>query len=445
MSQSKVSSFGVLRNRHFLALWLGQVISNTGDYFYFLAVPITVNRLTGSITAMALSTMSILLPQLLFGLIAGVFADRWNRKRTMIAADILRGFIVLICLTIRSADQVWVFYLVGFLVSTASRFFYPARSAAIPLIVDKDELMVANGLSQITQMVALIAGSALAGFAIGLWGAQVAFFADALSYFISAGFILTITVPHGPPLAASGPSSGGQLRAVWQELLAGLSFIKSSQVLGGVLMSLGVIQLGIGAMQVIWVPFFQKYFGVGPEGLGIVDSVQGFGMALGAVAVGFLAARIKRTTIIGAGVVAIGILIALVGLSPAFAPILGLSFMLGFFLSPVQAALSTVIQLAVPDDKMGRVNSAIGTASSLAMLISMAVAGVVGDIVSLRLIYLVSGSIVMLGGVASFFLIPESEAESREELDQPAAAPADIKLSRRRQRIRQHIQNPQGE
>lgn len=426
MSQKNVSYFGVLKNRHFLALWLGQVVSNIGDYFYFLAVPIAVNRLTGSTMAVASSVMSIFLPQLLFGLVAGVFVDRWNRKRTMIVADLLRGLIVLLCLTIQSADQVWVFYVVGFLVSTVSRFFFPARSASIPLIVEKEEWMVANGLSQITQTVALITGSALAGFAIGLWGEQVAFVADSLSYFISAIFILTITVPHRLPSTVGERSGRGQLGAVWQELRAGLSFVKSSRVLAGVLMGLGVIQLGLGAMQVIWVPFFQKFFEIGPEGLGIVDSTQGFGMAVGAMAIGFLAARVKRATTIGAGVAAIGFLITLIGLSPSFVLILGLSFALGLFLSPVQAALSTVIQLAVPDDKMGRVNSAIGTTGSLAMLISMAVAGAVGDMVNLRLIYVISGTIIALGGGVSFFLIPEAEPDKKKEVGSVITVPVPV-------------------
>ena len=426
VSQKNVSYFGVLKNRHFLALWLGQVVSNIGDYFYFLAVPIAVNRLTGSTMAVASSVMSIFLPQLLFGLVAGVFVDRWNRKRTMIVADLLRGLIVLLCLTIQSADQVWVFYVVGFLVSTVSRFFFPARSASIPLIVEKEEWMVANGLSQITQTVALITGSALAGFAIGLWGEQVAFVADSLSYFISAIFILTITVPHRLPSTVGERSGRGQLGAVWQELRAGLSFVKSSRVLAGVLMGLGVIQLGLGAMQVIWVPFFQKFFEIGPEGLGIVDSTQGFGMAVGAVTIGFLAARVKRATTIGAGVAAIGFLITLIGLSPSFVLTLGLSFALGLFLSPVQAALSTVIQLAVPDDKMGRVNSAIGTTGSLAMLISMAVAGAVGDMVNLRLIYVISGTIIALGGGVSFFLIPEAEPDKKKEVSSVITVPVPV-------------------
>ena len=413
----KVSFISVLKNRNFLALWLGQVVSNVGDYFYFLAVPIAINRLTGSTTAMAISMMSIFVPQLLFGLIAGVFVDRWDRKRTMIIADLLRGVIVLLCLTVQSADQVWVFYLVGFLVSSVSRFFYPARSAAIPLIVDKEELMVANGLSQITQTVALIAGSAMAGFAIGLWGEKVAFVANSLSFLASAIFILTTKIPHQLSRASD------KLSAVWQELVDGLSFIRRSRVLVGVLASLSVIQLGIGAMQVVWVPFFQNYFGIGPEGLGIVDSVQGFGMAVGAVGMGFIAARFKKTTIIGTGVIIIGILIALVGLSPWFSLILALSFVMGLVLAPTQAAVSTMIQLAAPDDKMGRVNSAIGTASSLAMLISMAVAGLVGDFVSLRLIYAICGVLVAVGGLASFFLIPEATTETQGDTSSITAAP----------------------
>lgn len=284
--------------------------------------------------------------------------------------------------------------------------------------------MIANGLSQITQTVALIAGSALAGFAIGLWGEQVAFIADALSFLVSAGLILTVTIPRRELPATGELSSSGQLRSMWHELVTGLSFIKRSRVLVGVLMSLGMIQLGVGAMQVIWVPFFQRHFGIGPEGLGIVDSLQGFGMALGAMTIGFLAARFKRKTIIGVSVVTIGFLIVLIGLSPTFALILVLSFILGLFLSPAQATLTTLIQLAVPDDKMGRVSSAVGTAASLAMLISMITAGVVGDTVSLRLIYVVSGVIVALGGLLSFYLIPESEAEGRGELGRATTLPA---------------------
>ena len=92
----------------------------------------------------------------------------------------------------------------------------------------------------------------------------------------------------------------------------------------------------------------------------------------------------------------------------------------------MQAALSTVIQLAVPDDKMGRVNSAIGTTGSLAMLISMAVAGAVGDMVNLRLIYVISGTIIALGGGVSFFLIPEAEPDKKKEVGSVITVPVPV-------------------
>jgi DHA1 family multidrug resistance protein-like MFS transporter len=127
---------------------------------------------------------------------------------------------------------------------------------------------------------------------------------------------------------------------------------------------------------------------------------------------------------VGVSVAAIGLFIALIGLSPAFSLILVLSFCLGLFLSPAQAALSTLIQLAVPDDKMGRANSAIGTATSVAMLSSMAIAGLVGDWVGLRVIYVVAGAIIALGGLVSLFLIPETESGEEEDAAPIAAAPA---------------------
>ena len=94
-------------NRSFMALWLGQTISYIGDYFYWLAIPIMVERLTGSALQVGLSVISSTLPMLVLGPVAGVFVDRWDRKRTMIVADLLRALLVLLCLQVRTPDQVW--------------------------------------------------------------------------------------------------------------------------------------------------------------------------------------------------------------------------------------------------------------------------------------------------------------------------------------------------
>ena len=140
----------LFRNRNFLALWIGQMISFIGDYFVMLAVPIAINRLTGSAMMVGLSFIAAAIPALLLGPVAGVFIDRWDRRKVMIISDGMRALLVLLMLLVRSADQVWIFYLANFLVACTSQFFMPARNAVLPLVVaDRDDLLAANGLMQL--------------------------------------------------------------------------------------------------------------------------------------------------------------------------------------------------------------------------------------------------------------------------------------------------------
>lgn len=425
----------LFRNRSFMALWLGQTISFIGDYFYWLAIPIMVEKLTGSALMVGLSVISTALPMLLLGPVAGVFVDRWDRRRTMMAADLLRGLLVLLCLLVRTPDQVWIYYVVGFLMSCVSRFFFPSQSAVLPLIVpDRDDLLAANGLMQIVQTVGLLAGPAMAGFSIGLWGEQVAFLVDSATFFVSAMAILAMRVPR---TTAGRQAAGSQLAAVWAEMREGVAFLFGNRTMVGILLCLAVVQLGLGAIHVIWVPFMQRTFGLGAEGLGAVDTAQGLGMALGGVTLGFVTTRLTKKDLAGWGLVIIGGMIALVGLAPAFSlaslfpalsveatmaqmtvgqrllymPLLLLlySLILGIVLVPAQSALITMMQLAVPDLKRGRVGSALNALTTAAGLVSMAAAAAAGEVVALRMIYVVAGLITAGAGLVGFFVLIEPE------------------------------------
>jgi MFS family permease len=440
MSVSQVAYGRLFRNRNFVALWLGQTISFIGDYFYWLAIPIMVERLTGSALLVGLSVISTALPMLLLGPVAGVFVDRWDRKWTMFVSDVLRGLLVLFCLVVQSPDQVWVFYVVGFLMSCVSRFFFPAQNAALPLIVpDKDDLLAANGLMQIVQTVGLLVGPAMAGFAIALWGEKVAFLVDSATFFLSATAILLIRVPHTTRGREMAVVSGGELAAVWAELRDGVAYLFGSRIMLGVLLCLSVVQLGVGAINVTWVPFLQRTFGLGPEGLGAVDMAQGLGMALGGLALGFMVGRFRKKDLAGWSILFIGLMISLVGLAPPFSlanlmpgsggwvpleqmtigqrllhmPLLLLlySMLLGIALTPAQSALMTMMQLAVPDLKRGRVGSAMNALTTSAGLISMAVAAALSEVIGLRTIYVVAGIIVGAAGLVGLFVLQEPELQ----------------------------------
>jgi DHA3 family macrolide efflux protein-like MFS transporter len=440
MYQGQVAYGRLFRNRSFVALWLGQTISFIGDYFYWLAIPIMVERLTGSSLLVGLSVISSALPMLVLGPVAGVFVDRWDRKRTMIVSDLLRALLVLLCLTVQTPDQVWIYYVVGFLMSSVSRFFFPAQNAVLPLIVrDRDDLLAANGLMQIVQTLGLLIGPALAGFSIALWGEQVAFVVDSATFLASAAAILTMTVPHTTEGRQAAKTEGGELAAVWAELSEGVVYLFGNRTMVGVLLCLSVVQLGVGAVNVTWVPFMQRTFGLGPEGLGAVDTAQGLGMALGGVALGLVAARFKKRDLAGWSILFIGGMIALIGLSPPWSlvsliPGLGVgaelvqmtigqrllhmplvllfaSMLLGVALVPAQSALMTMMQLAVPDLKRGRVGSALNALTTAAGLFSMAVAAALGEVIELRMIYVAAGLITSAAGLVGLLVLVEPKVQ----------------------------------
>jgi DHA3 family macrolide efflux protein-like MFS transporter len=434
-------AYGRLRqNRSFMALWAGQTVSFIGDYFYWLAIPIMVQRLTGSPLLVGMSVISSSLPMLLLGPVAGVFVDRWDRKRTMITADILRALLVLICLAVRTPDQVWIYYVVGFLMACVSRFFFPSQNAALPLIVtDKDDLLAANGLMQIVQTVGLLLGPTLAGFSIGVWGEQIAFLVDSVTFFVSAAAILTMTVPR---TTKGRQASGGQMAAVWAEMRDGVSYLFGNQTMVGVLLCLSVVQLGIGAINVLWVPFMQGTFGLGAEGLGAVDAAQGLGMVVGGVALGFLTARFSKKSQAGWGILILGGLISLMGLASSFSlvnlfpglavdgpaaartagqrllymplQLLLYGIVFGVVLVPAQSVMTTLMQLAVPDLKRGRVGSALNALTTLTGLLSMAGAAALGEFIPLRTLYVAAGLITALAGPVALVALKEPEIREAE-------------------------------
>jgi DHA3 family macrolide efflux protein-like MFS transporter len=425
-------------NRTFLALWLGQTVSFIGDYFYWLAIPIMVEKLTGSALQVGLSVMASALPMLVLGPVAGVFVDRWDRKRTMIAADLIRGALVLLCLFVQTPDQVWIYYVVAFLMSSVSRFFFPAQNAVLPLIIpDREDLLAANGLMQIVQTAGLLIGPALAGFSIGIWGEQVAFVTDSATFLISALAIATTAVPRTTPGRRPRGTQQEEIGAVVAEIREGVRYLFDSRTMVGVLLCLAVVQLGIGAINVVWVPFMRRVFGMGAEGLGAVDAAQGVGMALGGLALGMVAGRFRRKQLAGWSIVFIGGMISLMGLSPAFSlahllpglpagtalegmdvgqrllylPLLLLacSLLLGVALVPAQSTLMTMMQLAVPDLKRGRVGSALNALTTAAGLVSMVVAAAMGEVVPLRSIYVTAGLVISAGGIVGLRVLQEPE------------------------------------
>jgi MFS transporter, DHA3 family, macrolide efflux protein len=384
----KPSMLALLRQPNFRTLWLAQTVSWSGDHFTFLALTISINLLTGSATAIALIMVVMTVPRLLFGMAAGVFVDRWDRQRLMVASDLMRGALSLALLWAIAARQIWLIYPLAFVISTVGVFFVPARGAVMKTILQPDELLPANILMQLTFTLTLVIGAALAGVAIGLFGAGPAFAFDALTFFVSATLIAVMSVPRVVSVAQTAGVAG-----FWHEFREGMSFIAGSRTIAGLLLVLTVVSLATGAINALFVPFLMNILQATAVQLGLVDSAQGIGMIVGSILTAAIAVRLRSNQIIAGGLFLASLTIIAIGLAPTYLVVLILLFFVGLVVMPIEATIPAITQKIVPLDKMGRVGGTMNTSQSFATLLSMGAAGVMADVIGLRAVYVAAGVI----------------------------------------------------
>lgn len=268
----------IRRNPNFRWLWSGQVVSLLGDWLNLIASAILVAELTGSGLAVGvLFTIRMLAPFLVAPL-AGIFADRYNRKHLLIITDLVRAFVVLGFLFIQDAGDIWLLYILTTLLFAVSGFFSPARSAILPDVTTREELGAANTLGAATWSVMLAVGAAVGGVTTGLFGSETAFILDGFTFILSAAFLFQIKV-SAPAATAPETADGPKLTAFrYMRQQPDVFFIVLHKAALSLLMSTGV--------QVALVEIAQNYFVIGVEGalgLGMMYCMNGIGSGIGPI------------------------------------------------------------------------------------------------------------------------------------------------------------------
>ena len=385
-----------LANPKFRNLWLAEMISQLGDGLTSLALLVVIHRLTGSVTALAAMAMTASLPQLVFGLYAGVIADRWDRRRLMIASDVLRGAAVLSLMWIHSKEQVPWLYVVGFFQATVGVFFEPARSAFLPSIVEAPSLLAANALSQTARVSAGMAGAAIAGLLLTLPnGAPIAFGLDAVSFWVSAIFVASI-----PAVPRAAAAIGTRVTGHLEELLLGLRYLFGNRLLIGLFVTFAIAMLGLGAINVLFIPFLVDELHCSTAVVGLARGAQMVGMLLGGLAVSALARGFKPIALVVLGICGLGLSFAGLGLLHQPAPVVALLAVMGVCSSLLQAGTGTVLQVSVPDALRGRLESSLDTLLVLVLMLAMAGAGLLSDGLGTRRVLLLAGAAVLFAGLS---------------------------------------------
>jgi len=216
-------------NRNFRRLWLAQIVSEIGDWFYTLSIYTLLLQLTGHASSVALALVLQVLPQTLVGPTAGVVNDRLRRKHVMIAADLVRVVVVLAMLLVRSRSMVWVVYPLLLAETIMAAFFEPARSSVIPNIAAKGEVLIANTLSSATWSVNLLIGASVGGLVAAFFGRDAVFILNALSFLASAVLLagMRFAEPHAEAAAPLRPRD----LVDFSPVLEGIRYIRNQRTL----------------------------------------------------------------------------------------------------------------------------------------------------------------------------------------------------------------------
>jgi MFS family permease len=366
-----------MRFRHLLRqnpnvrwLWLGQLVSQLGDWFNVVAVYALLLDLTGSATAVAVMMVVQQLPIALVGPGAGVLVDRLDRRRVMIAADLVRAAVLPGLLLVRRPEDVWLAYAIVGVAVVATAFFEPARSAILPALTTREELLPANALSAATWSSMLAIGAGVGGAVVALVGRDVAFVVNAVSFLASAVFIARIRLAPATPVAAHAAGAG---------LLDGLAFIRRDRRVMALLSIKGAWAI-VGGSLVLVTVFGERVIPLGAEaagGIGVLYAARGVGAGLGAVLtrawLGSDEARLTRALApaylgIGAAYLALAaapnIWVAALAMTAAHAG--------G---SVLWVASTVMLQLSVPDRFRGRV---FAVEFALLMMVSSAASYLAG-------------------------------------------------------------------
>ena len=383
-------------NRNYRYTWAGQLVSEIGDHFNNVAVFSLVLATTKSGLVVSGVMLSRAIPAMLAGPLAGVALDRLDRKRVMIASDLIRAVVAACFIFTIGRKDTWLLYVLSGLLMVASPFFTAGRAAILPTIASKEELHTANSLTQTTQWITLTIGTLTGGISVAQFGYKGAFLGNALSFVVSALCISRLYLAGRGFRAARKALTETEVVRPWHDYVEGLRYMRDHPlILGIALIGVGWATGG-GAAQILFSIFGELVFHRGPEGIGFIWAAGGIGLLCGAMVAYQLGRRLsfdgyKRTVVIcyvihgGAYIV--------------FSQMRNFGWALVFIgLSRAAVGISSILNMSqllrhVSDSYRGRVFSTNESMQWSVMMISMMLAGVASQTWNPRTIGAIAGAL----------------------------------------------------
>jgi MFS family permease len=404
------------RNANYRRLWLARVVSNLGDWFNLLASAALISNLTGAGTAVSYLFLARLLPVFVMSPVAGVFADRYERRAIMILADVLRAVTVLCFLLVRRPEEIWLLYVLTVVQFVLSSLYTPAHSALLSNVVTREDLVTANALDSFTWSTMLAIGALLGGIAAAVFGVTMAFVLDAATFLVSAWFVSRITV--------SGRADALAVRlGGWLEFAHGLGYLRGRRLILGIALVKTGGALVWGVVNVMEIPLAQQSFPINGSGtltLGLLYAITGLGTGIGPLVVRRWVGDAERGMLwgIAAGFIAMTLGVVAMAAASSLGWVLAGSLVRAVGSGSLWVFSSVLLQRMVEDRFRGRVFAFEFAVMTLGQSFSTLWAGLALDQLALG----VQGVILSAGLLSALLLVVWGWLHRRTALAVAAAA-----------------------
>ncbi|MBE8714939.1 MFS transporter [Sphingobacterium hungaricum] len=389
--------------RKFSIIWAGQFISLISSSAVNFAIIIWLSLEKGSAEVLAFAAIAAMLPQAIIGPIAGVYVDRWDRKKTMIFAD---GFVALCTLVMSISfylgyESLLLIYVMLALRSVGSSFHMPAMQSSIPMLAPESELLRVSGINQIIQSVSTIAGPALGALAIGLLSIGNVLLLDIIGAIVAIVSLLFVHIPN-PQVAEKSKAS---IQQVIQDIKIGFREITRNKGVSWMFFYSILATFCIMPVAVLFPLLTIQHFGGGKFEMSLIEIMWGVGMLVGGSLLGIFKPSISKIVIINCMQIILGITFSLSGYisSSAFIFFVVLTGIGGVAASIYNASFTTVLQEQIKPEMLGRVFSMYFSVAIFPSIVGLMSSGFVSDAIGINLMFIILGSIVAFIGIVSFF------------------------------------------
>src|SRR6185369_5891165 len=387
-----------------------------GDWILRIGLVYHVFVLTNSTVVSAILMLSSFVPQLLLGSVAGVFVDRWDRRRTMVVTNLLLAVGLLPLLLVHDASRVWIVFIVLFYESLVAQFFVPAEQALLPRLVSDDRLVTANALNGQTRDLSRLVGSAIGGVVAAAGGLIAVTLVDSASFLICAGMVAAlrtsgrVEVPDaqaGKQPATALADRIAQLRREWMD---GLRLVGHNRVLRLLAIFLLATTVGEGIMSTLFAPFVRQVLHGSNEAYGVVVAVQAVGGIVGGLVAAAIGHRVSPARLLGITAMVFGAIDLAIFLYPlayvAVWPAAVGMVVVGLPGALMLAGFMTLFQRSTVDSHRGRVFGSLGAAEGVAVMVGTLGAGFLGQYVGIIPVLAVQGAGYVVAGLALLITLP---------------------------------------